>query len=73
MIRKHSKADEAAVRVFEGALVLVCLLLVGGAIYMLAGHLIGGAQRHAGKSQPPPAEGSVPDERHQNVTSVSVR
>jgi hypothetical protein len=70
---KHADADEATTRVFEAALAAICLLLTGGVIYFLAGHLIGGAKRHVGKSQPPPAAGSVPNERHRNVTSVSVR
>ena len=70
---KHTDTNETAVRVFEAALALVGLLLTGGVIYFLAGHLIGGAKRHARMSQPPPAAGSVPDKRHQNVTSVSVR
>ena len=64
---------ELLTAILEGAVALVALLIAGGLLYFVAGHLIGGARREVRKLRPAPPPGAVPDERHQNVTAVSVR
>jgi hypothetical protein len=66
-------SHEALAALFESALGLVVLLVVGALAYFVGGHLIGQGQQRARRHQPAPARGSVPDHRHQNVTNVSVR
>jgi len=65
--------DDAVPALFEVGLGALALLILGGAIYFLAGHLVGAGRRQNRRSQPSPSAGSVSDHRHQNVTSVSVR
>ncbi|HET7037424.1 MAG TPA: hypothetical protein VFI42_17190 [Thermomicrobiaceae bacterium] len=67
------QASELLTAVLEGAIALVALLIAGGLLYFVAGHLIGGARRQARKRRTAPSPGAVPNERHQNVTAVSVR
>jgi hypothetical protein len=57
----------------EIGLVLLGGLLLGGLAIFLGGRLAGEGKRARGHAQPPPAEGRVSSERHQNIATVSTR
>ncbi|HET7621892.1 MAG TPA: hypothetical protein VFK39_08320 [Gemmatimonadaceae bacterium] len=48
-------------------------LLLGGVAVLLFGSAAGSARRRSRRHESPPAPGSVPRERHQNIATVSAR
>ena len=57
----------------EAGLALFGALLLGGLALLLGGHLGGDVLRGARHRARPPAAGSVPEDRHQNIGTSSPR
>jgi hypothetical protein len=57
----------------EAGLALFGALLLGGLALLLGGRLGGDVLRGAGHREGPPAAGSVPEDRHQNIGTSSPR
>ena len=69
-MRRHLPEPETYLEI--GLAALGGMLLVALAI-QIVGRALGRAQHGARRRQPPPAMGSVPPERHQNIATVSAR
>lgn len=57
----------------EVGLAAALVLLVGGMATYLLGQVIGEVRHTLRRAKGPPAPGSVPPERHQNISAVSAR
>lgn len=55
--------------VLEIGLAAVGLGILGGLVSLIIGRLGGDRRRTGRHAEPPPGSGSVPPERHQNLTS----
>jgi hypothetical protein len=73
----HSDEDHRLVKLFSGGRELVLelgiggvgLCILGGLAILVVGRLSGDAQRGGRRAEGPPSAGSVPPERHQNLSS----
>ncbi len=57
----------------EAGLMLFGLGLVGGLAVLLLGRVSGGMRRSRRMSASPPAAGSIPGSRHQNIDTTAAR
>ena len=57
----------------EAGLVVLGLGVLGGLLALLFGRLSGDARRGSRHAEGPPALGSIPDHRHQNIAGPSPR
>ena len=65
--------DEHVETILGLGLALCGALLLGGLGALILGAIGGGAERGAGHAEPPPAAGSVPATRHQQIGIASPR